>query len=121
MPNEELLKLCQSLEEYSVDDLEKMVAQAELDAALSDDRMQGTIGFIVRPDFIKICTNYLRKNSARVNDIIKKYHSDVTTMVYELALVVGPQLMETGQIKSMTVVVALLIIIGKRGYDKFVS
>lgn len=119
MPNEKLLKLCQSLERYSVDELEKMVTQAELEAVLSDG-IRGADSFMIRPDFIKICTNYLKKNSAKVTDIIKKYHSDVTTMVYELALVVGPQLMETGQIKSMTVVVALLMIIGKRSYDKFV-
>ena len=42
-------------------------------------------------------------------------------MIYDLALVVGPQLMENGKIKSMTVVVALLLVLGKIGFDKVLS
>ena len=116
MSNEELRKYCHTLEEYSVEDLKSIITKAEWDSMPRNER---GFGLLIIPDFIKVCQNCLQKNSAKVSAIIKKSHSSLADVVYDLALVIGPQLIQNGEIKSMTVVVAALLVIGKKGYEKY--
>lgn len=116
MSNKELRRLCYSLEKYPEEYLRRMIRNAEyeyLDKCL--------IKYHTPPNFLWICADYLKENYAIVSKIIKGHYPTLADMIYDLALVVGPQLMENGKIKSMTVVVALLLVLGKIGFDKVLS
>ena len=120
MSNEELREYCKSLEQYSVEELEERIHHVEFQAMISGGR-QDRMQMMVPPDFVNLCLFYLKRNHEKVEEIIKKYHSDVSTMVYSLGLVVGNQIIQTGKINELTVVYTVLMYLGKIGLDKLLS
>lgn len=118
MSNIELRRLCYSLEVYPEVNLVKIIRNAEYEYL---DNLPIPILFNKPPDFLWICADYLKENYTTVSKIIKGHYSSLADMVYDLALVVGPQLMENGKIKTMTIVVTLLLVLGKRGFYKVLS
>lgn len=114
LSNEELRIYCHTLEGYSYDELE-MEFDNDVDIYVIPSKR--SFDYKIINVYLRYTKNVLRKNSDVVSKIVKSYYPKVSDMVYDLALVVGPILLENGQIKSMTVVVVLLMIIAKRGFD----
>lgn len=115
-------ELCETLGQYSVDELGAMVdqVQREFSARYYSDN-PGSATMKVAPRVLSTCVIYLKKNSKKVNKIIKKHHNDISTMVYSLGVVVGNQLILSGTVNSMTAVYTLLWYLAKVGLDKFLA
>jgi hypothetical protein len=115
-------ELCETLGQYSVDELGAMVRQLDDDFYLRyyADNPGAEICY-VPPGIVRTCISYLKENSKKVNKIINKHHNDIATMVYSLGLVVGNQLIQTGTVNSMTAVYTLLMYLAKVGLDKVLS
>ena len=115
-------ELCETLGQYSFDELSAMVRQLNDDFYLRYYAENPGAGMsYVPPGIVRTCISYLKENSKKVNKIINKHHNDIATMVYSLGLVVGNQLIQTGTVNSMTAVYTLLMYLAKVGLDKVLS
>ena len=116
--DEALRDYCHTLEGYSYDALE-IEFDNEVDIYFAPSNRLNDEALIDK--YLRYTSKVLRKNSDVVSKIVKSYYPKVSDMVYDLSLVVGPILLENGQIQSRTLVAILLMILAKRGFDKVLS
>ena len=132
MTTEQQIQLCNQLAKLSADELREMIYSPQIidvtmhewlppfkfgDESDKEDNQEPK-----RPqDLIGIIIECLNRNSKAVREIISKHHNDIATMVYSLGLVVGNQLIASGDVNKMTIIYTAVMYLAKVGLDKVLT
>ena len=133
MTTEQQIQLCNQLARLSADELRDIIYSPQpIPVSLeilrpsyntgADGSDKGDNQEPKKPqDPIGIIIECLNRNSKAVREIISKHHNDIATMVYSLGLVVGNQLIASGDVNKMTIIYTAVMYLAKVGLDKVLT